>query len=153
MCECARYVTSVTPDSLQPCGPEPARFLCPWDSPGKTTGLGCHALLQGIVSAQGWNLCLLHLLHWQAGSLPLAPPGKWYPMDYSLSGSSVHGIFQARDWSGLPFPSLGDLLDPGIELASPALVGRFFTTEPPGKPSLTLRDLKSRAQAMFLRRK
>ena len=37
-------------------------------------------------------------------------------------------------WSGLPFPSLGDLPDPGIEPRSPALAGRFFTTETPGKP-------------------
>ena len=37
--------------------------------------------------------------------------------------------------SRLPFPSPGDLPDPGIELASPALAGRFFTTEPPGKSS------------------
>ena len=40
-------------------------------------------------------------------------------------------------WHGLPFPSLGDLPDPGIKptsLASPALAGRFFTTAPPGKP-------------------
>ena len=36
-------------------------------------------------------------------------------------------------WSGLPFPPPGDLPDPGIEPASPALAGRFFTTEPPGK--------------------
>ena len=38
-------------------------------------------------------------------------------------------------WSGLPFPSPGDLPDPGMEPASPALAGEFFTTEPPGKPS------------------
>ena len=37
-------------------------------------------------------------------------------------------------WSGLPFPSPGNLPDPGIELVSPALAGGFFTTEPPGKP-------------------
>ena len=37
-------------------------------------------------------------------------------------------------WSGLPFPSPGHLLDPGIELVSPALAGRFFTTAPSGKP-------------------
>ena len=55
-------------------------------------------------------------------------------MDCSSPGSSVHGIFQARIWSGLPFPSPEDLLDPGIEPASPALAGRFFTTEPPEKP-------------------
>ena len=37
-------------------------------------------------------------------------------------------------WSGLPFPSLGDLPNPGTEPVSPALAGRFFTTEPPGMP-------------------
>ena len=41
-------------------------------------------------------------------------------------------------WSGLLFPSPGDLSHPGMELASPALAGRFFTTEPPGKPSYNL---------------
>ena len=38
--------------------------------------------------------------------------------------------------SGLPFPSPGDLPNPGIELMSPVLAGGFFTTEPPGKPQL-----------------
>ena len=46
------------------------------DSPGKSTGVGCHFLLQGIFLTQGSNLCLLHFLHWQAGSLPPVPPGK-----------------------------------------------------------------------------
>ena len=45
-------------------------------SPGKNTRVGCHAFLQGIFPTQGLNLHLLCLLHWQAGSLPLAPPGK-----------------------------------------------------------------------------
>ena len=43
-------------------------------SPGKNTGMSCHALLQGIFLTQRSNPCLLCLLHWQAGSLPLAPP-------------------------------------------------------------------------------
>ena len=47
-----------------------------WDSPGKNAGVGCHALLQGIFLTQGSNPYLLHLPHWQAGSLPLAPPEK-----------------------------------------------------------------------------
>ena len=47
-----------------------------WNSPGKNTGVGCHAFLQGIFPTQGSNPHLLGLLHWQAGSLPLAPPGK-----------------------------------------------------------------------------
>ena len=37
--------------------------LCPWDSPGKNTGVGCCALLQRIVPTQGLNLCLLHLTY------------------------------------------------------------------------------------------
>ena len=47
-----------------------------WDSPGKNTGVGCHALLQGIFLTQGSNPHLLCLLYWQTGSLPLVPPGK-----------------------------------------------------------------------------
>ena len=43
------------------------------------------------------------------------------PMDCSLPGFSIHGIFQARVLGGLPFPSPGDLPDPGIELGSPAV--------------------------------
>ena len=44
------------------------------------------------------------------------------------------GFLSQDYWSGLPFPSPGDLPDPGIKPGSPALAGRFFTTEPPGKP-------------------
>ena len=44
--------------------------------PGNNTGMGCHALPQGIFLTQGLNLCLLCLLHWQAGSLSLVAPGK-----------------------------------------------------------------------------
>ena len=50
-------------------------------------------------------------------------------MDCSPPGSSVHGIFQAGYWSGLPFPPPGDLPDPGLEPTSPvspALAGGFF---------------------------
>ena len=44
------------------------------------------------------------------------------------------GFPRQEHWSGLLFPSPGDLPDPGTELASPALAGRFLTTVPPGKP-------------------
>ena len=50
------------------------------------------------------------------------------PLDYSLPGSSFHGISQTEYWSELPFPSPGDLPDQGIEPMSPALAGGFFTT-------------------------
>ena len=56
------------------------------------------------------------------------------PMNRSLPGSSVHGILQARilEWV---FPSLGHLLDPGIEPGSPALQTDSLPSEPPGKPN------------------
>ena len=54
----------------------PTRLLCSWDSPGKITGVHCRALLQGIFLTEGSNPHLLRLLHWQVGSLSLAPPQK-----------------------------------------------------------------------------
>ena len=101
------------------------------DSPGKSTGVGCHAPLQGIFLTQGSNPCLLNLLHWQAGSLPLTSPGKpsmtpqhhltffaaaaakslqscstlCDPIDGSPPGSSFPGILQARvlEWVTISF--------------------------------------------------
>ena len=72
-------VRSVMSNFLQLYGLYPARLLCPWDSQGKNTGVGCHFILQGIFPTQGWNLHFLCLLHRQLGSLPLAPPGKLHP--------------------------------------------------------------------------
>ena len=60
------------------------------------------------------------------------------PVDYSPPGSSVHAISWARIWSGLSFPSPGDLPDPGIKPLFPAPVGGFFTTEPPGNPHFVI---------------
>ena len=60
-------------DSLRPHGLKPARLLCAWNFPGRNTGMGYNFLLQGIFLTQGLNP---HLLHWQEGPLPLAPPGK-----------------------------------------------------------------------------
>ena len=59
--------------------------------PSKNTAMGCHFLLQGIFPTQGLNPHLFHLLHWQAESLPLSPPGK--PL------SLVH---TSEDGTGLP---------------------------------------------------
>ena len=54
-------------------------------------------------------------------------------MDYSPPGSSVQFLRQEY-WSGLLFPSPGDLPDVGMEPGSPGLAGGFLTTVPPGKP-------------------
>ena len=56
------------------------------------------------------------------------------------------GFPRQKYWSGLPFPNPGDLPDPGIEPVSPALAGRFFTTELCGKPYISLQGQKSWAQ-------
>ena len=72
---CCYLVTKLCPTLLQPHGLQPTMLLCPWDYPGKSTGVGCHFLLQGIFLTQGLNRV-------------------------------------------------------------PCLAGRFFTTEPPGKPYL-----------------
>ena len=74
VCVCVRVrAHSVMSDSLQPCGPKPARLLCPWASPGKNTGVGCHVLLQRIFPTRGWNcvscigsLVLYHRATWEA---------------------------------------------------------------------------------------
>ena len=57
------------------------------------------------------------------------------PHGLQVGKASLSSRFPRQDyWSGLPFPSLGDLPNPGIPPVSPALAGKFFTTEPPGKP-------------------
>ena len=50
----------VMSDSLQPHGLQPTRLLCPWNSPGKNSGVGSHFLLQGIFPTQGSNPGLLN---------------------------------------------------------------------------------------------
>ena len=61
--------------------PWTTNLLCPWDSPGKNTRVGCHAVFQGIFPIQGLNPHPFCLLHWQVGALPLVPPGKPTPPD------------------------------------------------------------------------
>ena len=96
-----------------------------------------------------WFFCLLCMLAFCSGMCVCAKLLQlcltlYDLMDCSPPGSSVHGILQARilQWGACPPP--GDLPDPGIKpvsLKSPTLVGRFFTTVPPGKPSILQKDL------------
>ena len=135
-CRSSKYmrVYSVVPNSLGHCGPRPSRLPSPWDSPGKNTGVGCHALLQGIFPIQEWNPHLLCLLHRQSGSLPLTPPGNpeyvhvcvraklpqqcstpCDPMTVSCLAPLSMGFSRQEYWNGLPCPPPGDLPDPGME--------------------------------------
>ena len=79
-------------DSVRPHRRQPTRLPCPWDSPGKNTGVGCHFLFQcrKVKSeSEVTQLC----------------PTLSNPMDCSLPGSSIHGIFQARvlEWVAIVF--------------------------------------------------
>ena len=71
-----RFLVVKSSPTLRPHELQPARPLCPWNFPGKNTVVGCHALLQVIFPALGWNPCLLRLLNWKADSLPLSPLGS-----------------------------------------------------------------------------
>ena len=82
-------------DSVRPHRRQPPRLPCPWDSPGKNTGVGCHFLLQCVKvksESEADQSC----------------PTLSDPMDHSLPGSSVHGIFQARvlEWGAIAFSGL-----------------------------------------------
>ena len=82
-------------DSVRPHRWQPTRLPHPWDSPGKNTGVGCHFLLQCMKvksESEVAQLC----------------PTLSNPMDFSLPGSSVHGIFQARvlEWVAIAFSEL-----------------------------------------------
>ena len=84
---------------------------------GKNTGVGYHALLQGIFLIQGSNPILFGLLHWQVGSLPLAPPGKPKQL-YSKA------IYECSRWS----PSWGLTPNNNPESCNWALVLKIQVT-------------------------
>ena len=71
-CDVCAYVFSclVMSDALWPHGLQPARLLCPWDFPGKSTGVGCHALLEWIFPTQGWNPGLLRCFTTEPPGMP-----------------------------------------------------------------------------------
>ena len=81
---------SVMSDSLWPYGLWPTRLLCPWNFPGKNTGVDCHSLLQGIFLTQGLNLGLLHcrqipyhLSHQESESCSVVSDSLWLHGLYS----------------------------------------------------------------------
>ena len=82
-------------DSVRPRRWQSIRLLCPWDSPGKNTGAGCHFLLQCMKVKSGSEVA----------QSCLTPSD---PMDCSLPDSSIHGIFQARvlEWGATAFSNI-----------------------------------------------
>ena len=82
-CSCCCYVASVVSDSVRPHRRQPTRLPRPWDSPGKNTGVGCHFLLQCMkVKSES------EVAQWF--------PTLRDPMDCTLRGSSIHGIFPGK---------------------------------------------------------
>ena len=89
---CCFQVTSVLSTSVRPHRRQPTRLPHPWDSPGKNTGMGCHFLLQcRKVKSES--------------EVAQSCPTRSDPMDCSLPGSSIQGIFQARvlEWVAIAF--------------------------------------------------
>ena len=103
------------------------------DSSGKNAGVGCHALLQGIFPTQGLNPGLLHCRR----TLSSETPGKSESCQVVSNSFRPHGILQARILEWVPFPSPGDLPNPGIEPRSLALQADPLPAEPPGMPKNT----------------
>ena len=93
-------------DSVRPHRRQPTRLPRPWDSPGKDTGVGCHFFLQCVKVKSESEV---------AQSCPTLND----PMDRSLPGSSIHGIFQARvlEWGAIAFSG-------NVKLSSPKLLLR-----------------------------
>ena len=106
-------------DSVRPCGWQPKRLPCPWDSPGKNTGVGCHFILQfRKVKSES--------------EVTQSCPTLSDPMDCGPPGSSVHGIFQARvlEWGAIVFSK-----EPEIKL--PTSVGSSKKQDSSRKTSIS----------------
>ena len=108
--------------------------LCPWDSLGEDTGVGCHFLLQGVFPVQGLNPHLLHLLHRQVDSLPLRHLGSiiFIIIIFNWDGLSASLQVCLLFWSchtarRILFPQSG------IKCTPHALEGEVLTAGPPGE--------------------
>ena len=132
-------------DSVQPHRWQPTRLPRPWDSPGKNTGVGCHFLLQCMkVKSES--------------EVAQSCPTLSNPMDCSLPGSSIHGIFQARvlEWVATAFSGkrvyggqnllyldflLHGMSTPLISVLSKSTVYAKFSSSP--KYIIRCRDIKN----------
>ena len=145
-------VCGILPEKAMATHSSTLAWKIPWmEEPGRLQSMGCeesdttgqlhfHFSLSCIGGGNGNPLQCSCLENPRDG-------GAWWAAVYGvaqsrtrlkrLSSSSSMGFFRQEQWSGLPYPPLGHLLQPEIEPASPmspALAGRFFTTEPLGIP-------------------
>ena len=131
-------------DSSRLHGLQPTRLLCPWNFPGKNTGVGCHRLLQYLCKPhpsedtgnfQSFIIALLKV----NGKILVAQscPAHCNPMDCSLAPSSIE-FSRQEYWTGLPFTSPGDFPDPQMEPRSPVLQMAILPSEPPEKSQFSI---------------
>ena len=127
----------------------PLMLFCPWDSPGKNTGVDCHALLQGIFLTQGSNPHLMSpalagrfyttRATWEAQERGItlvaqSCPTLCNPMDCSLPVSFVHGISQARIVERVAISFSRGSSRPRDRTRLSCILGKRFTVWAPGKP-------------------
>ena len=112
-------------------------------SSGKNTGMGCHSLLQWIFLTQGSNPFLFSFFWIKANTIASQSEVAQSCLTLCDPWTVAHqappsmGFSRQEYWSGLPFPSPGDLPNPGIESRFPALQADALTSEPPGKQPKT----------------
>ena len=75
------------------------------------------------------------------------------PCTIACQAPQSMGFFRQEYWSGLPFPSPGDLPDPGIEPTSPAMQADSFLSEPPGNPSISRKEYLFKLMKCQLKKK
>ena len=112
-------------DSVRPHRQQLIRLLCPWDSPSNNTGVGCHFLLQCMkVKSES--------------EVTQSCPTLSDPMDCSLPGSSIHGIFQARvlEWVAIAFSVIFPAAAAAVAAAAKSLQSCLTLCNPKdGNPS------------------
>ena len=117
-------VTSVVSDFLRPHGLQPARLLCPWDSPGKNPGVGCHVLLQGIFPTQGLSL----------GFIALALAAGFFTISTTWEAPWVGNIILKQETLAHGFPGSGmqdGWLGGSASGSLISVIGRFERVEAP----------------------
>ena len=96
----------------------PARLLCPWDSPGKNTGVGCHPLLQGIFTTQGLNPGLPHCRRVLYCLRHQGSPPSHLPFNKYLSAIYVLKIKQGTKNDGV-CPKGADSIEEEMDMTHP----------------------------------
>ena len=148
-------VTHSCPTLCHPMDCSPPGSSVHGDSPGKNSGVGCHALLQGIFPTQGLNPGLPHcrqilyhlshqgnprILEWVAYPFSRGSSGPKEQIQVSCIAGRFFTVWATREtqgyWSGYPIPSPVDLLNPEIKPGSPALQVDSLPDELPGKQKL-----------------